>query len=192
MSKLGDEFGDIKDDVKGKNGKDKRNTVIAIGTIVLVIIAYLTLKRMGQPSSGSGVTGSPTSGVTGDPGSPVDQSLAGVSNAINSQTGILDALDRQLRKLTRREGRQTHKINHLEDQLHKLDKKHPGKGGQGHPHKKSAKATGNKEGTFKHIKVTQGPNPPRKGGSSTQTHGRKYGAQSTARPGNWAGVGRHL
>lgn len=196
MSKIGDEFDDLKDDAKGKHGKDKRNTVIAIGTILLVVIAYLTLKRMGQGAADSAVTGSPTSGVTGDPGNPIDQSLTGVANAIGSQSGLLARLDKQLKALRKQNRRENKTIHHLETQLHKARHGHggtghggngpsghghggKGKGGQGHGRNVFGVKPG---GGWPHPphkgahtpKISQGPNPPRPGSGHGQ-HRPKVG-----------------
>jgi hypothetical protein len=85
---------------KPKGGNDKRNTIIAVGTVVLVIIAWYTYKAMtGQ--SGTAVTGS--AGDTGTDGTTEDTSTNGITNLLSETNAELAVDTSLLTKLTKQE-----------------------------------------------------------------------------------------
>lgn len=103
----------------------KKEVIMVIGTVVLVVFAYLAYRK--AKGGGSSVPASNTSGVTDAVGNPIDQTGASIANAIKSQTGVLDqiskriaASNRKLRNLNKKEAHDVKVNQHMEAQLKKL------------------------------------------------------------------------
>lgn len=100
----------IENDVKsvGKKGHTKE-TLIVIGTLVLVIFAYLTWKAQ----SSSATTGDATSGTTGDTGAATDQTDQGIANALGANDSALSIMITKLTNLNKRTATENSKLTKL-------------------------------------------------------------------------------
>lgn len=99
-------------EVEGDVRHHKKEIVMVAGTLVLVVFAYLTWRRS---QGGSSVPQNATSGVS-DAAEGFDQSAASIANAVKSQTGVLDQLNKRLKNLNT-------KTKHLNAKELRLNKK---------------------------------------------------------------------
>lgn len=121
------ELDTLRDDVKGRNGDKRRNTVIAVGTVVLVILAYLTWRHLANTAAGGGSADgiNPTSdGVTGGTDSG-DQTGTAILGGINTENAYLATLLAQITTVTGKLTKLNKQEQTQEETLRKIKAKLP-------------------------------------------------------------------
>jgi hypothetical protein len=121
--------GRLVEDVKGEHGDRARNTVIAIGTILLVVIAYLTLKHLGGGGAGGSDAANPDTGNAGDvgtEGTAEDTDINGIVSQLGAENGVLVAgfakLSSQLKATNKRLALENKREAQIRARLKRADK----------------------------------------------------------------------